>query len=59
MELPDEILKRMLTMFEAHGQTAFKAIWDAARATAQVKILETLLLISENLYEYSTMNVCS
>jgi hypothetical protein len=43
-ESPDEIVKGMLAMFEAHGQGAFKAIWDATPATAQIKILEILLL---------------
>lgn len=43
-ESPDEILKGMLTMFEAHGGAIFRAIWDATPATAQVKILKTLLL---------------
>jgi hypothetical protein len=44
-ESPEEILKGMLTIFEAHGQSAFKAIWSATPAAIQIKILKTLLLI--------------
>jgi hypothetical protein len=44
-ESTEEIFKGMLTTFEAHGQVAFKAIWDATPAATQVKILKTLLLV--------------
>lgn len=44
IESPSEILKGILTMFEAHGQATFRAMWDATPVTAQVKILKTLLL---------------
>lgn len=44
-ESPDEVLKGMLATFEAHGQAAFKTIWDATPAATQVKILKTLLLM--------------
>lgn len=43
-ESPDEILKGMLAMFEAHGQAAFRASWDAAPTTSQINILKILLL---------------
>lgn len=44
-ESPEEVLKGMLTTFEAHGRAAFKAIWDVTPVATQVKILKTLLLI--------------
>lgn len=44
-ESTEEVLKGMLTTFEAHGQSSFKAIWNATPAVTQVKILKTLLLI--------------
>jgi hypothetical protein len=43
-EPPDQLLQGVLGLFEAWGQAVFKTIWDAAPATAQIKILETLLL---------------
>ncbi len=43
-ESPDEVLKGILAMFEAHGQAAFRAIWDATPATSQINILKTLFL---------------
>jgi hypothetical protein len=41
---PAELLEGVLNSFEAYGQRVFKAIWDAAPATAQIKILEVLML---------------
>lgn len=43
-ESPAEILKGVITTFEAHGQAAFLSFWDAAAGAVQVKILEVLLL---------------
>ena len=45
-ESPDEIVKGMLTAFEAHGQATFRMFWDAAPAATQIKILEVLMLAS-------------
>ncbi len=41
---PAELLEGVLNTFEAYGQRVFKAIWSAAPATAQIKILEVLML---------------
>lgn len=41
---PGELLDGVLLVFEAYGRGVFKAIWDAAPATAQIKILEALML---------------
>ena len=41
---PDELLKGVLNSFEAYGQRVFQAIWSAAPATAQIKILSVLML---------------
>jgi hypothetical protein len=39
-----ELLDGVMLVFEAYGIGVFKAIWDAAPATAQIKILEVLML---------------
>lgn len=41
---PAELLEGVFNSFEAYGQRVFKAIWDATPATAQIKILSSLML---------------
>lgn len=41
---PPELLTEVLDTFEAYGKQAFKPIWDAVPATAQIKILSALAL---------------
>ena len=41
---PLELLEGVLNTFLAYGQRVFKAIWDAAPATAQIQILSSLML---------------
>lgn len=40
---PTELLEGVLATFEAYGASAFKSIWDATPAAAQVKILKALM----------------
>lgn len=39
-----ELLEGVFNTFSAYGQRVFKAIWDAAPATAQIQILSSLML---------------
>jgi hypothetical protein len=41
---PQEMLEGLLTLFEVYGRTVWRQIWDATPATAQVKILQALML---------------
>ena len=41
---PGELLDGVLLVFQAYGRGVFKAIWDAAAATAKIKILSVLML---------------
>ena len=41
---PGELLDGVLLVFSAYGRRVFKTIWDATPATAQIKILEVLML---------------
>lgn len=41
---PDELKAGVLITFEVYSRAVFKTIWDAAPATAQIKILQVLAL---------------